>query len=84
MWKKNKRGNRWKQIPMTAPEEISLVLDLHAVALAEETGRNVVTRSEANVDLLYGARRVQDLLPKARAIIKRKQEQISERQGGND
>lgn len=65
------------------PEDFDLAIQFHSEFIARELGKRSVSPSDAILDILNRSRTVQDLLPKARAIIKSKQEPSDEHtQGG--
>ncbi|WP_131816172.1 hypothetical protein [Mycolicibacterium porcinum] len=52
------------------PEDFDLAIQLHSDFIARELGKRSVSPSDAILDILNRSRTVQNLLPKARAIIK--------------
>ncbi len=75
------------QIPLTAPEEVKIALRLYAESMTErvisERSRKHMSTSDANLHLLYRSKSFQSYLIQARAIIKSKQESVSDSEGGN-
>lgn len=60
------------------PEDFDLAIQLHSDYIARELGKRSVSPSDAVLDILNRSRTVQNLLPKARAIIKNNESTTTE------
>lgn len=76
-----RRGYNRKRVPLSLPEDFDLAIQLHAEYIARALGKTSVSPSDAILDILNRSRTVKDLLPKARATIKAKQEQANDEGG---
>lgn len=75
---KKRRGYNRKRIIISIPEDFDVAIQLHSEFIARELGKRSVSPSDAILDIFNRSYTVQRLLPKARAIIKSKQDQHDE------